>query len=63
MPTEFLQSLALYRNPLGAAVIASATITGVVLNILYKRKIEHWLKREKSASVASAIASEPLQQP
>jgi hypothetical protein len=60
MPTEFLQSLSLYRNPLGAAVIATATITGVVLNILYKRKVEHWLKREKSASVASAIASELL---
>lgn len=57
---ELINILSEYRTFLGGLIIGSATITGVLLNIRYNRRIEERLKREKGASVASAIASELL---
>ncbi|MDD9912535.1 MAG: hypothetical protein OXR68_03540 [Alphaproteobacteria bacterium] len=49
-----------YKAMLSGLVIGCATITGVTLNILYNKRIEHRLKREKQGSTASALAAELL---
>lgn len=49
-----------YKAILGGAVIGSATITGVVLNVLHNKRIDARIKKERTASTASAIASELL---
>jgi hypothetical protein len=49
-----------YKAVLGGAVIGTATITGVALNIAYNRTIDGRIKKEKNASTTSAIAAELL---
>lgn len=57
---DILQLLAENKTVLGGIFIGSATITGVALNIIYNKTIDRGLKREKTASTASALAAELL---
>jgi hypothetical protein len=49
-----------YKAVLGGVVIGSATITGVLLNVLHNKRLDTALKKERTASTASAVASELL---
>jgi hypothetical protein len=57
---DIIDIITQYKALLGGAVIGTATITGVALNIAYNRTIEGRIKKEKNASTTSAIAAELL---
>ena len=57
---DFITLLSENKTVLGGIFIGCATITGVTLNIFYSKIIDSRLKKEKTASTASALAAELL---
>ena len=57
---DFLTLLNENKTVLGGIFIGCATITGVTLNIFYSKLLDARLKKEKTASTASALAAELL---
>ena len=57
---SFITLLSENTTVLGGIFIGCATITGVTLNIFYSKLLDSRLKKEKTASTASALAAELL---